>query len=196
MDCSTQGSTIHGILQARILEWVAISFPNSSEDNNPPVTRETQVQSSDGEEPLGWKKATHCSVLAWKIPWTEEPDRLQSMQFQRIQFSSVTQSCLTLCNSMDCSSPGFHVHPQLRELTQTHVHWVNDAIQPSHPLSSPFLPAFNLSQHQGLFKWVSSSQKVAKVLEFQLQHLSFQWIFRTDFLWDGLVGSPCSTRDS
>ena len=97
---------------------------------------------------------------------------------------------------MDCSMPGFCVHHQLPELTQTHVHWVSEAIQPSHPLSSPFPPAFNLSQHQGLFQWVSSSHQVAKVLEFQLQHQSFQWIFMTYLLWDGLVGSPCSPRDS
>ena len=82
------------------------------------------------------------------------------------------------------------------EFTQTHVHWVSDAIQPSHPLSSPSPPAFNLSQHQGLFKWVISSHQVAKALKFQLQHQSFQRIFRTDFLSDGLVGSPCSPRDS
>ena len=98
-----------------------------------------------------------------------------------IQFSSVAQLCPTLCNPMDCSTPGLPVHRQLPEFTQTHVHWVGDAIQPSHPLSSPSLPAFNLSQHQGLFKWVSSSHQVAKVLEFQLRHQSFQWIFRTDF---------------
>ena len=112
-----------------------------------------------------------------------------------VQFSSVAQSCLTLCNPMECSTPGLPVHHQLPELTQTHVHWVDDAIQPSHPLSSPS-PAFNLYQHQGLFKWVSSFQQVAKVLEFQLQHQSFQWIFRTNLLSDGLVGSPCSPRDS
>ena len=69
---------------------------------------------------------------------------------------------------MNHSTPGLPVHHQLLELTQTHVHWVGDAIQPSHPLSSPSPPAFNLSQHQGLFKWVSSSHEVAKVLEFQL----------------------------
>ena len=97
---------------------------------------------------------------------------------------------------MDCSMPGFPVHHQLLEFTQTHVHWVSDAIQPSYPLSSSSPPIFNLSQHQGLFKWVGSSHKVAKVLEFQLQHQSFQWISRTDFLQDGLVGSPCSPRDS
>ena len=80
---------------------------------------------------------------------------------------------------MDCSTPGFSVHHQCPELTQIHVHWVKDAIQPSHPLSSPF-PAFNLSQHQDLFQWVSSSHQVAKVLGFQLQCQSFQWIFRTE----------------
>ena len=98
------------------------------------------------------------------------------------QFSSVAQSCLTLCDPMDCSTPGFPVHHQFLELAQTHDHRVSDAIQPSLPLSSPSLPAFNLSQHQGLFQWVTSSNQVAKVLEFQLQHQSFQWIFRTDFL--------------
>ena len=89
---------------------------------------------------------------------------------QPLQFSSIIQSCPTLCNLMDCSKPGFPVHHQHPELAQTHVHRVIDTIQPSHPLSSPSPSAFNLSQHQGLFKWVSSSHQVAKVLEFQLQH--------------------------
>ena len=92
------------------------------------------------------------------------------------QFSSVTQSCLTLCNPMDCSIDRLPFHHQLPVLTQTHVHWIGDAIQLSHPLSSPSPPAFNLSQHQGLFKWVSSLNQVAEVLEFQLQHQSFQWV--------------------
>ena len=99
--------------------------------------------------------------------------------FSSVQFS---QSCLTLWDPMDCSTPGLPVHHQLLEFTQTHVHWVGDATQPSHLLSSPSPPAFNLSQHQCHFKQVSSSHQVAKVLEFQLQHQSFQWIFRTDFL--------------
>ena len=99
-----------------------------------------------------------------------------------VQFSSIVQSSLTLCDSMDCGTPGFPVHHQLLEFTQTHVHRVGDAIRPSHPLSSPSPPTFILSQHQGLFKWVSFSHEVAKVLEFQLQHQSFQWIFRTVFL--------------
>ena len=98
------------------------------------------------------------------------------------QFGSVAQSCPTLCDLMDCSMPGLPVHHQLPEFTQTLVHWVGDALQPCHPLWSPSLPTFNLSQHQGLFKWVSSSHLVAKVLAFQLQHQSFQWIFRTDLL--------------
>ena len=119
-----------------------------------------------------------CSVVNW------------------MQFSSVAQSCLTLCNPMDCNTPGLPVHHQLPEFTQTHVHRVSDAIQPSHPLLSPSPPAFNLSQHQGILKWVNSSHQVAKVLEFQLQHQSFQWIFRIDFLYIGLVGSPCCPRNS
>ena len=98
------------------------------------------------------------------------------------QFSSVAQSCWTPWDPMDHSTPGLPVYHQLPEFTQTHVHWVSDAIQPSHPLSSPSPPAFNLSQHQGLFKWVNSSHQVAKRLEFQLQHQSFQWTFRTDLL--------------
>jgi len=97
-----------------------------------------------------------------------------------VEFSSVPQSCPTLCHPMDCSTPGFPVHHQLPELTQTHVHWVGDAIQPSHLLLSPSPPAFNLSQYQGLFKWVSSL--LTYVLDFQLQHQSFQWIIRTHFL--------------
>ena len=86
-----------------------------------------------------------------------------------VQFSSVTQLCPTLCDPMDCSMPGLPVHHQLPEFTQTHVCWVGDAIQPSHPLLSPSSPAFSLSQHHDLFRWVSSSYKVAKGLEFQLQ---------------------------
>ena len=104
-----------------------------------------------------------------------------SRQNESVQSSSVAQSCPTLCNPMDCSTPGLPVHHQLPEFTQTHVHQVGDAIQPSHPLSSPSPPAFNLSQHQGLFQWVSSSHQ-AKVLELQLQHQSFQCTPRTEFL--------------
>ena len=127
MECSLPGCSVHGILQARILEWVAISF------------------STNGVS-----------------------------QFSSVQFSSFAQSCPTLCDPMNHSTPGLPVHHQLPEFTQTYVHRVGDAIQPSHPLSSPSPPAFSLSQHQGLFQGVSSSHQVAKVLELQLQHQSFQ----------------------
>ena len=98
------------------------------------------------------------------------------------QIRSVAQSCPTLFDPMNRSSPGLPVQHQLLEFTQTHVHRVSDAIQPSHPLSYPSPPALNLSQHQGLFKWVSSSHHVAKVLELHLHHQFFQWTPRTDSL--------------
>ena len=113
-----------------------------------------------------------------------------------VQFSSVTQSCLTLWDPMNHGMPGLPVHHKPLESTQTHAHRISDAIQPSHPLSSPSPPAPSPSRHQGLFQWVNSSHEVAKVLEFQLQHQSFQWTPRTYLLQDGLVGSPCSPRDS
>ena len=100
-----------------------------------------------------------------------------------VQFSLVAQLCPTLCDPKGCSTPGLPVHHQLSEFTQTHVHWVDDAIEPSHPLLSPSSPTLKLFQHQRLFKWVSSLHQAAKVLEFQLQHQSLQWIFRTDFLY-------------
>ena len=110
-----------------------------------------------------------------------------TLKISSVQFSSVAQSCLTLCDSMNHSTPGLPVHHQLPEFTQTHVHRVSDAIQPSHPLSSPSPPVPNPSQHQGLSQWVNSSHEVAKVLEFQLQHHSIQKIpglisFRMDRL--------------
>ena len=113
-----------------------------------------------------------------------------------VQFSSVAQSCPTLCNPMNRSTPGLPVHHKVPEFTQTQVHRVSDAIQPSHPLASPSPPAPKPSQHQSLFQSVSSSHEVAKVLEFQLQHHSFQRNPKADLLQNGLVGSPCSPRDS
>ena len=114
-----------------------------------------------------WRKMLICNYI-WYFP-------CNSVQF----------SCSVVSNTfdpMDCSTPGLPAQYQLSEFMQTHVHWVGDAIQPSPPLSSPSPPVFNLSQHQGLFKWVSSLHQVAKVLELQLQHHSFQWIFRTDLI--------------
>ena len=107
---------------------------------------------------------------------------LSGWTISSVQFSPVTQLCPTLCDPMNCSMPGLPVHHQLPEFTQTHVHQVGDAIQPSHPLLSPSPPAPNPSQHQSLFQWVSSSHEVAKVLEFQLQHQSFQWTPKTALL--------------
>ena len=107
----------------------------------------------------------HVSLTQWTWTWANLG---RQWRIGKPQFSSVAQSCLTLCDPMDCSTPGLLVLHQLPEFTQTHVHRISDAIQPSHPLSSPFPPTFNLSQHQGLFKWVNSSHQVAKVLEFQL----------------------------
>ena len=120
--------------------------------------------------PQGVSKISSCnSPGRWQMPFL-------------LLFSSIAQSCPTLCDPINRSTPGFPVHHQLPELTQTHVHQVGDAIQLSHPLSSPSPPALNLAQRQGLFQWVNSSHEVAKVLEFQLQHQPFQWTPRTDLL--------------
>ena len=142
--------------------------------------------------------------ISWVIKWSKRSSSIKKSNNMNsyyfwlclvTQFSSVAQSCPTLCDPMNRSMPGLPVHHQLLEFTEIHVHWVGDAIQPYHPLSSPSPPAPNPSQHQGLFQWVNSSHEVAKVLEFQLQHQSFQWTPRTDRLSDGLVGLPCSPRD-
>ena len=150
----------------------------------------TLMAESEEELKLNWTDdqcghtSLHCdqltplslglSVFVWKEQVSESP----------LLFSlcSVSQLCPTFCNPMDCSMPGFPVLPNLPKFAQTHGHRVSDAIQPSHSLWPPSSPAFNLSQHQGLFQWVSSSHQVAKVLELQLQQQSFQWICRTDFL--------------
>ena len=138
---------------------------------------------------MPWHSVPHCFISFFlretaHISFSENSEFMEViylLQFSSIQFSSVAQSCLTLCNPMNRSMPGLPVRHQLPESTQTHVHCVSDAIQPSHPLSLPSPPALSLSQHQGLFKWVSSSHQVAKGLEFQLQHQSFQWTPRTNF---------------
>ena len=151
-------------------------FSGGSVVKNPPAIAGDMGSSPELGRSLG---EGNGNTTQYSCLGTEETGGLYSPS---VQFSSVTQSCLTLCDRMDCSTPGFPVYHQHLELTQTHVLQVSDAIQPSHPLSSPSPSAFNLSQHQGLFQWVSSSHQVAKVLEFQLQHQSYQWIFRTDFL--------------
>ena len=108
----------------------------------------------------------------------------------------VPKLCPTLCNPMDCGSARLPCPSRSPGVCSTHGRWVGDASQPLHPLSSPSLPAFSLSQHQGLFQWVSSSHQAAKVLELQLQHRSFKWILRIDFLEDWLILSPSCPRDS
>ena len=126
--------------------------------------------------------------LMWCSPWGgKEADTIEQLNNNNkgisiLQFSSVAQSCPTLCDPMNHSMPGLPVHHQLLEFTQTHVHRVSDVIQPSHALSSPFPPSPNPSQHQSLFQWVNSWHEVAKVLAFQLQYQSFQGLFSTDFL--------------
>ena len=139
------------------------------------------------QEPTGICQV-HCNhmflqqVQSWLlIRITCEELFLINIHVSYLQFSSVSQSCPTLCDPMNHSTPGLPVHHQVPEFTQTHILWAGDATQPSHPLSSPSPPAPNPSQHQGLFQWVNSSHEVAKVLELQLQHQSFQWTPRTDF---------------
>ena len=140
MDCSPAGSTVCGILQARIHLLQGIV---RTQRLNPSL--------------LHWQ--TDSLPLA--------PPGKPLITFSSVQFSPVAQLCPTFCDPMDCNTPGLPVHHQLPKLTHIYVHWVGDAIQPSHPQLSPSPPAFNLSQHQGLFQWVSSSHQVAKGLEFQ-----------------------------
>ena len=131
--------------------------------------------------------------MTWKAPLQKKRRKINSKDHIQ-SVSSVAQSYMTLWDTMDCSTPGFPVHHQLPELAQIHVHWIGDAIQPSHPVLSSPPPSLNLSQHQGLFQWVCSSHQLARVLEHQ--HQFFQWIFKVDFLYDWQVWSHCSPRDS
>ena len=129
-------------------------------------------------------RLTHVILfIALSILWSRQDNcRYPFHRWRCCCCCSVTKLFLTLCDPMNCSTPGFPVLHHLPELARNHVHWIGDAIQPSHPLSPPSPLAFNLSHHKGLFQWVSSSHQVAKLLELQPQHQSFQWIFRADFL--------------
>ena len=204
VDYSLPGYSVHGIVWARILEWVAISnsraisrivacnnvkmnqsvqfsclvLSDSMWSHEPQHTRPPTPTPGVHPNPCPLSQWCHPTISSSVIRFSSCPQSFPAS----IQFSSVAQSCLTLCNPINCSTPGLPVHHQLPESTPNHVHRVGDAIQPSHPLSSPSPPALNLSQHQGLFKWVSSSHQVTKVLEFQLQHQSFQWTPRNDLL--------------
>ena len=143
MDCSPPGSSVHGILQARILEWAAM--PSSRGSSRPRDQSYISCVSCIGRQVF-----YHWRHL--RSPWS-----VSLVQFGHSVVSDSLQP-------MDCSTPGFSVHHQLPELTQTHVHWAGDAIQSSHPLSSPSPLTFDLSQHQGLFQWVSSLHQVAKFI--------------------------------
>ena len=157
MDCSLPGSSVHwdSLGKNTVLSCHALSRGSSQPRD--------QTQS-------------HIAGRFFTVWATKEAHRKVD------QIRSVAQLCPTLCDPMNRSTPGLPVHHQLPEFTQIHVHRVSNAIQLSHPLSSPSLPALNPSQHQGLFQWVSSLHEVAKVLEFQLQHQFFQWTPSTDLL--------------
>ena len=118
--------------------------------------------------PTTQEKTLHMDNTRWSTSKSHWLYSLQPKMEKLYQIRSVSQPCPTLCDPMNRSTPGLPVHHQLPEFTQTHIHRVSDAIHPSHPLSSPFPPAPNPSQHQSLFQWVNSSHEVAKVLEFQL----------------------------
>ena len=124
----------------------------------------SQTRLSDWTE-LNWRVINLYIILFWYFG--------SRTKHCSVQFSSIALSRPTLCDPMNWSMPGFPVFHQLLELAQTQVHQIGDGFQPSHPLSSPSLHAFSLSQHQSLFQWVSSSHQVAKILELQLQHQSF-----------------------
>ena len=164
-----------------------------------PVLLQPESQTYPGQgadPPAGWGMTVFLRWNLWSgrgrstswgpLTGVEYPQGLQHdhywVGFSSVQFSSVAQSCPTLCDPMNRSTPGLPVHHKLLELTQTRVHQIGNAIQPYHSLSSPSPPVPNPSQHQGLFQWVNSLHEVAKVLEFQLQHQSFQWTTRTDLL--------------
>ena len=182
MDHSPPDSSVHRILLVRILDWVAMhssrgfswsrdricvskvsyigrqNLDHQNDQGSPikPVVHSQFVVGDSPVEEFGYHHGTLRN--AYGLVW-------RGVSFQ---FSSVTQSCPTVCDLMDCRMPGFPVFHQLPELAPTHVHRVSDAIQPSHPLTCLSPTAFNLAQHQGLFQWVCSSQQMVKLLEFQL----------------------------
>ena len=189
MDGGAWWAAVHGVARSwtRLSDFTFI-FPEMGWLKKPPLKPHLQTQAPYiSPELYPWKEChlggSEIKILVHFNPSSVQPGgRLQACWMAPVQFSSVAQSCLTPCDPMDYSTPGFPVHHQLPEFTHIHVCWVGDAIQPFQPLSSPSPPTFDLSQHPGLYKWVSSLHQVAKGLEFQLQHQSFQWIFRTDLL--------------
>ena len=182
-------------------DWTQVSQVGSlpsEPPRNPKNTRVSSLSLLQGNFPAQELNQCllHCRQILYQLSYQGSPEttidetklgrnihrRVGCWEVSSVRFSSVAQSCPTLCDHMNHSTPGLPVHHQLPESTQTHVYCVGDTIQPSHALSFPSPPALKLSQHQDLFKWVSSPHQVAKVLEFQLQHQSFQRTPRTDLL--------------
>ena len=164
MDCHLPGSAVHG----------------NSPGKNAGVGSHSVLRGifpTQGSNPVSCTGGRFLTII-----WTTRKARVHMYICMYLCLLFFTQSCLTLCDPMDCSMPGFPVPHHLPELAQTLVYQIGDAIQPSHPMLSPSPPAFYFSQYQGLFQWSSFSHQVAKVLEFQFQHQSVQWIFRADFL--------------
>ena len=174
MDCSLPGLSLYAILQARILQWVSIPFFSGwiflTQGSNWGLLHYRQILYHLSHQ---WNPYMYVCVCIYIYIYIYI--YISSVQFSH---SVVSDSC----DPMNRSTPGLPVYHQLLDSTQTHVYWVGDAIQPSHPLSSPSPPALNPSQHQDLFKWVRSSRQVAKVLQFQFQYQSFKWTPRTDLL--------------
>ena len=153
MDCSPPGSSVHGVLEARILEWVSVPFSRRS------------------SQPRDWTQVFCIAGSRFFTIWTtrEAHSRWSVNASSSYCFCSVTKLCVTLWDPMDCSTPGFPVPHHLPKFAQGHTHWIGDTIQPSQPLSPSSPSAFSLSQHQGLFQWVSCSHQVASVFPKNIQ---------------------------
>ena len=161
-----EGTLPNSFYKATISLIPKLDKDNTKKENIPDEHRCKSPQQNFSKQNSAIHQKAHKLWSSWFIPGMQ--GFFNIWKSINVQFSSVTQSCLTLCDPMNCSTPGLPVHHQLLEFTQTHIHRVNDAIQPSHPLASPSPPAPNPSQHQSLFQWVNSSHEVVKVLEFQL----------------------------
>ena len=156
----------HGVHRGAMLgkcEVGGLAFPRELGAESFNSRRQTKREELKREAGPWWGSSSLCNTVSELSTWSPCIFQVSYLR-SSVQFISVAQSCLTICNPINRSTPGLLVHHQLPQFTQTHIHWVSDAIQPSHPLSSPSPPMFNLSQHQGLFKWVSSLHQVTKVL--------------------------------
>ena len=198
MDCKLPGSSAHGIFQTRILEWVAISsFRGSSWPRDWTCICCTAggffTARAIGEALIpALERHIYLWLLISSIEATSFLENVSNLTF--CFCCSVVKLCPTLCDPMNCNTPGFPVLHYLPEFAQTHVHWVSDALQSSRPLPPVCPLAFNLSQDQGLFQWVSSLHQVAKVLQLQFQHLSNEYSGLISFRMDSW--SSCSSKNS